>query len=164
MNLLIVFVLTGFWHGAAWTFLVWGLYHGAWLVIERATGYGRGEATSWVPARRALTFVIAVVGWVLFRAESMSQAGTLIKAMFVPTGSGVNDAVAVAMTHQRSVVLALALLVVLMPRDLVLGRVLDSGRTAWAGALRVATSWVAAPVAAMLVAVGTLSPFLYFQF
>jgi alginate O-acetyltransferase complex protein AlgI len=58
----------------------------------------------------------------------------------------------------------LALLVVLMPRDLVLGRVLDSGRTAWAGALRVATSWVAAPVAAMLVAVGTLSPFLYFQF
>ena len=163
-NLLAVFVLTGFWHGAAWTFLAWGLYHGAWLVVERATGYGRGEATSVVPLRRAVTFVIVVFGWVLFRADSIGQAAAMLKAMVVPTGSGLSDQVAVALTHQRSVVLALALLVVLMPRDMVLGKVVDAGRGTWATVLRVASSWVAAPVAAMLVAVGTLSPFLYFQF
>ena len=47
-NLFIVFVATGFWHGATWTFLVWGLYHGSWLAIERATGLGAGwPRTGW---------------------------------------------------------------------------------------------------------------------
>jgi alginate O-acetyltransferase complex protein AlgI len=43
-NLIIVFVLTGFWHGAAWTFLIWGLYHGGLLIIERITGYSATKA------------------------------------------------------------------------------------------------------------------------
>ena len=49
-NLFIVFVLTGFWHGANWTFLVWGLYHGALLIIER--GFGLDEAPA-APAARS---------------------------------------------------------------------------------------------------------------
>ncbi len=65
-NLIIVFVATGLWHGANWTFLVWGLYHGALMLVERATGTGAVTATG--PAlvlRRALTFLLVVVGWVL---------------------------------------------------------------------------------------------------
>ncbi|KQX69938.1 MBOAT family protein [Angustibacter sp. Root456] len=164
LNLLVVFVLTGFWHGAAWTFLAWGLYHGAWLVVERASGYGRSDSARLEWLRRPVTFVIVVFGWVLFRADSIGQAAAMMKVMVVPVGGGLTDRVAVALTHERSVVLALSLLVLLMPRDVVLGRLIDAGRGARATALRLASSWVAAPLAGMLVAVGSLSPFLYFQF
>ena len=84
--------------------------------------------------------------------------------MFTPQGWALTDEVAVALTHQRAVVLALAALVVLIPRDVVLGRIADAGTGRRATSLRLAASWVAAPTAGVLVAVGSLSPFLYFQF
>jgi alginate O-acetyltransferase complex protein AlgI len=164
-NLLIIFVLTGFWHGANWTFLVWGLYHGALLVIERLTGLGTVTATG--PAlvlRRAVTFLLVVVGWVFFRAESIGQALTMIRAMFVPSGLARPEAVAAALTNQRTLVLALALLVVLLPSTFVLGRIVQDSRTRFAAVARVAVAGVAAPYAAVLVAAGTFSPFLYYQF
>jgi alginate O-acetyltransferase complex protein AlgI len=164
-NLLIIFVLTGFWHGANWTFLIWGLYHGGWLVIERLTGFGTVTASG--PAlvlRRAVTFLIVVVGWVFFRAESLTKALSMIKAMFVPSGLGLPETVSAALTHQRTLVLALALLVVLLPSTFVLGRVVQESRGRFAVAARVAVSALAAPYAAVLVAAGTFSPFLYYQF
>jgi alginate O-acetyltransferase complex protein AlgI len=94
----------------------------------------------------------------------MEQALSIIRVMFWPTGEGLTDGVAVALTHQRLVVLLLASAVVLLPRDLVLGKVVQEGRTRAAAAARVAATWVAAPVAGLVVAVGSLSPFLYFQF
>jgi alginate O-acetyltransferase complex protein AlgI len=165
VNLLSVFVLTGFWHGAAWTFLIWGLFHGALLVVERLTGIGTREVSGPRAAvQRAVTLLLVMVGWVLFRSGSMGQAGEVLSAMFSWSGPGLSDVVAISLTNERTVVLALAALVVLLPRDLVLGKVLDTGKGAASAVLRQAASWVAAPVAGVLVAVGTLSPFLYFQF
>jgi len=72
VNLWTVFILSGFWHGAAWTFIAWGAYHGLWLVLDRLfllRVYRRLGALSIVP-----TFLITVVGWVLFRAETLDQA------------------------------------------------------------------------------------------
>jgi alginate O-acetyltransferase complex protein AlgI len=164
-NLIIIFAATGFWHGANWTFLVWGLFHGALMLIERATGTGVVTATG--PAlvlRRALTFLLVVVGWVLFRAESMGRAVTMLSHMFVPSGFGLPEAVAASLTNQRVLVLALALVVVLLPGSFVLGRVLDSGRGRPAVVTRFAVIAVAAPCAAIIAAAGTFSPFLYYQF
>jgi alginate O-acetyltransferase complex protein AlgI len=164
-NLIIIFAATGFWHGANWTFLVWGLFHGALMLVERATGTGVVTATG--PAlvlRRALTFLLVVVGWVLFRAESMGQAVTMLRHMFVPSGFGLPEAVATSLTNQRVLVLALALVVVLLPGSFVLGRVLDSGRGRPAVVTRFAVIAVAAPCAAIIAAAGTFSPFLYYQF
>lgn len=162
-NLLVVFVLTGFWHGANWTFLVWGLFHGAWLVAERITGSG-GEKTGVAAALgRVRTLAVVMVGWVFFRAEDMGTALAMLRAMVVPTGAGLGDAVSVALTNRALVVLALAALVVLMPPSLVLGKELDRpGRRA--ATLRWGYALVGAPVAAVVVAAGTFSPFLYFQF
>ncbi|MFD1870921.1 MBOAT family O-acyltransferase [Hymenobacter bucti] len=72
VNLWTVFLLSGFWHGAAWTFIAWGAYHGLWLVLERLfllRVYRRLGALSIVP-----TFLITVAGWVLFRAETLPKA------------------------------------------------------------------------------------------
>jgi alginate O-acetyltransferase complex protein AlgI len=164
-NLIIIFVATGFWHGANWTFLVWGLYHGALMLIERVTGQGAFEASGVrLVFRRALTFLLVVVGWVMFRAESLGQALKMIKYMFVPSGLGLSEAVSSSMTHQRSVVMLLALLVVLLPGSFVLGRILEAGSSRPAIATRYAVIALAAPCAAIVAAAGTFSPFLYYQF
>ena len=163
-NLFTVFLLTGIWHGAAWTFVVWGLFHGVLLALERATGLARVADDAWQVPRRAVTFLLVVVGWVFFRAADMGRALEMLRVMFVPRTGEVPSEITTVLTDQRTLVFALALLVVLMPKDLVMGKVVDESRTRLAGAARVAYSAVGAPYAAVLVAAGTFSPFLYFQF
>lgn len=84
VNLLVVFILCGLWHGANWTFLCWGLYHGLFLVLERATGLRSIRVHRWIVLRRAFTFLVVVFGWVLFRADSLPGAIVFLKAMVVP--------------------------------------------------------------------------------
>ena len=82
-NLFIVFLLTGFWHGAAWQFVVWGLFHGAFMLIERA---GFGNILKKLPSiiRRFYTLLIVIVGWVFFRADNLAAAVNHLKCMFIP--------------------------------------------------------------------------------
>ena len=80
LNLVAVFFLCGLWHGANWTFVVWGLYHGLFLVLER-----RGGA-AWLAARPAAlghvyAVLVVLVGWVFFRADSMTAAAGILRAM-----------------------------------------------------------------------------------
>jgi alginate O-acetyltransferase complex protein AlgI len=163
-NLFIVFVATGFWHGAAWTFLIWGLYHGGLLAFERATGLAKVADDVAVVPRRIVTFLLVVVGWVLFRAPSLSAAGDVLHAMVVPRWGWLPVDVSSVLTHQRLLTFGLAMLVVLLPRDFVMGKLVEEGRSRAAGAFRLAYAGVGAPYAAVLVAAGTFSPFLYFQF
>lgn len=79
-NLWVVFLLSGLWHGAGWSFILWGAYHGFFLVLERITGYARYEKLK--PLRIVLTFIIAVVGWALFRIEDIGLCGLFLGRMF----------------------------------------------------------------------------------
>ncbi|HKS48492.1 MAG TPA: MBOAT family protein [Amycolatopsis sp.] len=164
-NLCIVFVLTGFWHGASWTFLVWGCYHGALLIIERAfeldvTPTGRSARL----ARRALTLVLVVFGWVFFKSADIGQALNMIGHMLLPDFSGLTDVVSAALTNQRMVVLLAALAVFFLPAHPVTGPLLESSRSHPATSLRIGVMTVGLAYAAILVANGTFSPFLYYQF
>ncbi|GIG61268.1 alginate O-acetyltransferase [Longispora fulva] len=164
-NLFTVFVLTGFWHGAQWTFLVWGLFHGGMLALERLTGLARIDATRWVAPRRILTLLAVIVGWVLFRADSLPHGLGILKIMAVPRFTGTSAVLIDAgIRNQALILLAFGLLVVFIPARFTMGRFLEDSRTRLAGAARLAYSVVAAPAAAILVAAGTFSPFLYFQF
>ncbi len=80
-NLLIVWALTGLWHGASWNFIFWGLYFGILIIIERL---GFGKILDKLPAfiSRTYTFILVVIGWVFFDIEGMSSAFTYLKAMF----------------------------------------------------------------------------------
>lgn len=164
-NLFIVFVLTGFWHGANWTYLVWGLYHGALLIIER--GFHRDDTPASRErrlARRAVTLLLVVVGWVFFRATDLPQALTMIGHMLLPDFSGLTDVVSEAFTNQRLVIMLCALVVVFLPAHPVTGPLLESSRSKPATVLRVTIMTVGLMYAAILVATGTFSPFLYYQF
>ena len=84
-NLLIVFVLCGIWHGASWTFLLWGLWHGAFLIFERlGREYGFPKLSRIIGVAYTLFFV--GFGWVLFRAETLSQALGYWKTMIFGGG------------------------------------------------------------------------------
>ncbi|WP_199431512.1 MBOAT family O-acyltransferase [Qaidamihabitans albus] len=164
-NLCIVFVLTGFWHGAAWTFVVWGAYHGALLIIERAFGWdATPSATGARIARRALTLVLAMFGWVFFRAADLGQALTMIGHMLLPDFDGLTEVIESALTNQRLVLLLAAMIIFFLPAHPVTGPLLESARNRPAAVLRVGVMTVGLAYAAILVATGTFSPFLYYQF
>jgi alginate O-acetyltransferase complex protein AlgI len=80
-NLWLVFLASGLWHGAAWTFIVWGAYHGLFLILERAfllkiySKIGK-------PISITITFLFVIVGWVIFRADSLKQASAFLSKMF----------------------------------------------------------------------------------
>ena len=77
-NILIIFLISGFWHGAGWTFLVWGALHGLAQVVERAWGPARDRLPRGL--RWALTFLFVNAAWVFFRAPDLSSAAELLKA------------------------------------------------------------------------------------
>ncbi|MCF0183217.1 MAG: MBOAT family protein [Bacteroidaceae bacterium] len=84
-NLMVTFGVSGLWHGANWTFVVWGLLHGATMCVERALGLHRRE---WHSSGRLLHIVITLfivnLAWVLFRANNFDDAVTAIGQMFSP--------------------------------------------------------------------------------
>jgi len=80
-NLFVVFLLCGLWHGASWTFILWGIYHGFFLILER-TRMGEWLGKLWQPLQHVLTVLIVMVGWVLFRSETIGGACGYIGAMF----------------------------------------------------------------------------------
>jgi alginate O-acetyltransferase complex protein AlgI len=80
-NLMLTMVLGGLWHGAAWTFVAWGAFHGAGLCAERALG-GRFRTPGWL--RWAVTFHLIVFGWILFRSPDLQTAGDFLSRLAHP--------------------------------------------------------------------------------
>jgi alginate O-acetyltransferase complex protein AlgI len=85
LNLFICFMASGIWHGAGWTFIAWGAFHGLFLVMERAFAKRWLRALPEVAAT-LLTFFVVVHGWVLFRATDFAQAGAMLAAMYSMDG------------------------------------------------------------------------------
>ena len=81
-NLMLTMFLGGLWHGAQWTFVIWGLMHGAMLSIERALGKGTAPGQGRKPLRTVLTFFILLITWVFFRAENFEVAMRYLGTMF----------------------------------------------------------------------------------
>jgi alginate O-acetyltransferase complex protein AlgI len=80
-NLIIVFLLSGLWHGASWNYVLWGAYHGFFLVLERIF-LGRVFEKAGKFISIPVTFIIVVTGWVLFRNENLHNGLHIIKQMY----------------------------------------------------------------------------------
>lgn len=85
-NLLITFLVSGLWHGANWTFIVWGGLHGLYLIAENLiTNKNKSNLTSYYPfriAKRIFILCLVSFAWIFFRANSLSEALTIVKKMF----------------------------------------------------------------------------------
>src|SRR5262249_39682648 len=84
-NLIVVMLLGRLWHGASWTFVAWGLYHGLLLALHRVIPWpaALGRAAL-APVRITATFVLVTFGWVLFRSQSFGDAGTILTHLVGP--------------------------------------------------------------------------------
>ncbi|MBP7513389.1 MAG: MBOAT family protein [Flavobacteriales bacterium] len=170
VNLLLIFFLTGLWHGASWSFVVWGMIHGAFMVVERV---GFGKVLDKLPRIIGQVYTLAVVltAWAFFRILDIAGAWEFAKALWNP---GAGDAVLTYPELYLSNVTVLALVIGVLGSlntHALLGRLLRlpsfGGETAPKG------GWAVAQLAgvvllflgvAMQVSSSTFSPFIYFRF
>ena len=157
LNILVVWALTGFWHGANWTFLCWGLYYAVFLILEKAFLL---RVLKKLPGINLVyTLVAAICGWVMFDLPSMGDALRYYGAMF---GSGAGWFAPEDLFYLRSYALVFAVGI---------AACLPLGKNLYRGLSR-RTRAVAAPVLILLVLTlstaylvdATYNPFLYFRF
>jgi alginate O-acetyltransferase complex protein AlgI len=103
LNLTLVFLASGLWHGASWTFVLWGAFHGFFIVIERAF-FGRILTKIGAVPSIALTFFLVTIGWVFFRIEKIDQAFLFIKRLFSFRG---HDSFALSLESKTMLIVAL---------------------------------------------------------
>ena len=160
LNTLVVWMLTGLWHGANWTFIVWGLFYGALLTAD-LLGAGAAMEKWPKPARWLVTMALVMIGWVLFYYPTLGQGLGHIGAMFGLGASALMDAASlrVIKTYSLFPLIAFAAAMPVLPwlKGLRLpGPVCEVGRAAWlSGCL----------LLCLLFLIGqSYNPFIYFQF
>ena len=159
LNLAIVMILGGSWHGASWNFVVWGAYHGSILAFERWRG--KETSYSWLPrgGRVAITFVLVLLSWVLFRSPNLRHALSYLGAMFAlnhPGNSAALLAGEIYTPHTLTIMTVCALI------SFQRYEVYDwAARITWPRALALAPLFI---LAIMSMFTQAFNPFLYFQF
>lgn len=109
LNLLVVWMLTGLWHGASWNFVLWGLYYGILLMIEKLF---LSKVLNKIPfsITRVYTFILVVLGWVLFEFTDISQAYAYYGAMFGTQGRAVADGTFIYLVSSYGLVFVISLI------------------------------------------------------
>ncbi len=178
INLIIVFFLTGLWHGAGFTFIFWGFYHGFFSIIERViSGHraerdaGRESAGQLHTGRRAVMTVldhiyallVILIGWIFFRADSISAAFAFIACMFIPHASALR---AVRFVNSRLTVLLVSAILASGPVQALMRRMKAAGfgTRAEVSGPAIAGFVIVLWFSIMLLVNDTYNPFIYFRF
>jgi alginate O-acetyltransferase complex protein AlgI len=159
VNLMVVMLIGGLWHGAKWTFVVWGAIHGAMLAFERFMGKNSAYSLMPRPARVGLTFLIVCLAWVFFRADSFTQAHTYLTCLagLHPVTTGQSLAMFPVYTPYHAMIfLVAAVLTWCAPNSWVVSRQITPAVAAMAAVLLL--------LSIMLMWTQTENPFIYFQF
>lgn len=87
-NIFVTFLVSGIWHGANWTFIVWGVMHGIFQIVEKALGWQKYEGNNWVvkAVRICVTFLLVNFAWFFFRMPDFASAGKVIATIFTSFG------------------------------------------------------------------------------
>jgi alginate O-acetyltransferase complex protein AlgI len=159
-NLFLTMVIGGLWHGAAWTFVVWGAIHGAALVVERRLALRRAATGAqdqpWTPVVRWLvTFHVVCLAWVFFRAQTFSQAWDMLAGLLTRWGTG-------ELVKPMLVFVVLAMLAA----QFVPPRIVEQGQVAFSRAAPIAQGVLLGLGLLVIDALGPtgVAPFIYFQF
>jgi alginate O-acetyltransferase complex protein AlgI len=169
-NLWLVFLASGFWHGASWTFVLWGIWHGTLISIEKLLGPDRLRRIP-RPLGVALTFGLVALGWVLFRSGTLRRAGGFYLLLFglLPNGAGLASFPEIIADRALWLVSAIAIPCALAPAlrlDRFLPRDPENPDTLPLPVLlaRFALGLVILVVAASELCASNFNPFIYFQF
>ena len=175
INKFIVFFLTGFWHGANWTFIIWGLFHGLFLTLEdtilpikRIGAKKDSEHVSWWGKfiRNIYVWLVVIVGFVFFRADSLSYAGQMLKQMFTGFGPAVGSRVAAGVVLEQATVYALIVFACALLFSYPVSKAVSkrlSKKKAWEPVLMLG-SMVLLLMCILSLASSAYNPFIYFRF
>ena len=167
LNLWIVFLISGLWHGAAWTFVAWGAFHGLFLTLDKFFWLrlsARLPKLITVP----LTFVLILVGWTLFRSDHIGEAGALLLRMLAVTHASQPPPLwADVISHRATLVFWLAALISFAPAVPAVRSLLVR-----ASAAKTTGIWVARHALALVLLIlsvcslanANFNPFIYFRF
>lgn len=108
-NIAIVWICTGIWHGANWTFISWGVYFGVLIIIEKFTGLDKYLEKSFLIGH-IYTLIIVFFGWILFRANSISEAYNFIRAMLSLNGAVPVESITMLYLHDNWMVYIMGIL------------------------------------------------------
>lgn len=166
VNILIVWMLTGIWHGANWNFLMWGLWFAFFLILEKV---GFGGLLDYLPKIYGFfyTAVVVLLGWVIFAIEDVNGILVYVKGMFGVGGAGLYDGNALFLVKEYAVLLIVALVAALPLASSVANR-LKKGGSGLAIAVRRLLEKVI-PAILLLASIAYIvdasyNPFLYFRF
>ena len=175
-NIFVVFFVSGLWHGASWTFVVWGVLHGVYQIVGALTKKPREriykalkiktESLAFVLWQRFWTFVLVCFSWIFFRANSFSDALLLIQRLFTEwnTGFFTETLSSMGITVTAVLVTLLSVLIMSMLDTITNDEKIGESGTA---SLQYTALWILFVVAiawCLLLSVGGASAFIYFQF
>lgn len=166
VNLVLTMLLGGLWHGANWTFVIWGGWHGSILAIERYFGIGGRDPENLSVLKRVGTtvfcFLLVVIGWVIFRAETVGKAFSIYGGMLGMNGYGISDALAWQINGLSIFMLFVGYIIIIgVPWfELKIGKRIRE----WHSAPTHFVMIVMFILAVMKLSAQSYSPFLYFQF
>ena len=162
LNLFIVFMLTGIWHGANFTFIAWGMYYGILLIIERVF---LGKILEKNPVKIinfTYTMFLVMIGWIFFRSNNIFQAVDIIKGLFMP---GNADGAVLSFISMRLLICLVFGILFCGPVQRLLGGVYEKiAEKRWVENLDFAFQMFLLCVSILMLVSGTYNPFIYFQF
>ena len=175
-NLFIVFLVSGLWHGAAWTFVIWGALHGVYQIIGKLTIKSRNKllgklgfsekSRGVLILRRILTFILVDAAWLMFRANSIRDAGVLIKKLFVGWNVSVSETLNNMGLTLEMILLTVFSLVLLVLLDWMITYECVDGKSSAVvknGAF-IYVVWAIVICWCLLLSKNMISTFIYFQF
>ena len=164
VNILIVWMLTGFWHGASYNFILWGLYYGILLMIEKIVSTKFDvRLPGWI--KHVVTLVLIVIGWVIFQADDLSHAAYYLRAMFdVHTNRRLFLIQFRRFIDEQGVVLFSAILGSTPLVSSVAKKVMSKMRGGVAVAVKTGVFLALLFLCVMRIVVSSYNPFIYFRF
>ena len=166
VNLSVVFLLTGLWHGANWTFVLWGVYHGLFQIIERMGGAKLLKKAGVFANLYCL--IVVLFGWVLFRADSVSHALLFAGHMTAPWKYGLENAMNVRplfLLNTKSAIVFVIAVLGAGPVQAISKKVMPRISEKWKmSILEIPIICALLIYCILLLASGTYNPFIYFRF
>ena len=173
-NIFVVFLVSGLWHGANWTFVLWGILHGLYRIVGELTFPLREKfwaklkvntkAIWFTYIRRFFTFLLVCFSWIFFRANNLHDLGILLGKLFTDFGSFEVAFSTMGIGFTAAIVGVLSI-IIMTELDVITGdEVRESAVTASRKTSVVWTVWAVAAAWIMLLSVGGASTFIYFQF
>jgi alginate O-acetyltransferase complex protein AlgI len=166
LNLWIVFLISGFWHGAAWTFIVWGAYYGFFLTVEKFYELRGWRLPLPGPMKQFLTFLIVLTAWVPFRSTSMDYAARLWGRMYGLLGplQGTPEPFYLLFQSSDIAAAAMGLMIAIVPLPAAIRRLAVIDNSMLLDTVRWSTSILFLLLSISGIIASGTSPFLYFRF